>query len=107
MKQISLKQAKHLAFANCVRLNDEIKYCQVDWIRDNARFIADIECKRCDKTFYGDWPKGWKVEMVRASTEAARTAILERFLRDECKQLDGAIWLGNMQMILEMERRST
>lgn len=106
MKQITLKQAEHLAFENTVRLNDEIKYCQADWIRDNARFIADIECKRCDKTLFGEWPKGWKAEMLRASKETARKALLDRFLRDECKQLDGAIWLGNWQMIEQMERAS-
>jgi hypothetical protein len=42
--------------------------------------------------------------MVKDSAEAAKAALLSRFLRDECKQLDGAIWLGNWQMIQDLER---
>lgn len=101
-----MKQAERLALANTTRLNDEVKYCQSDWIRANATYIADIEAKRCDKTLYGEWPKGWRAEMLRASKETATKALVDRFLRDECKLLDGAIWLGNWQMIESMERRS-
>jgi hypothetical protein len=104
MKQITLKQAEALALADEYRLRYETQYCQEDWIKANARYIADIEMKRCDKTAYGQFPKGWKAEMKRAATEKSRADILARFLRDECKQLNGAIWLGNWQMIQEMER---
>lgn len=104
MKQISESTAKKIATSNKSRLEDEIKYCQADWIKENARYIADIECGRVDKTIYGEWPKGWKREMRRAAIEMATRALVERFLRDECKQLDGAIWLGNMQMIEDLEK---
>jgi len=103
MKQISKDQALALAIKN--HLKDEIRYCQADWIRENARHIADIETKRADRTFYGQWPKGWKNQMVKDSTEAAKEALLARFLRDECKVLDGAIWLGNWEMIQSMEKK--
>ena len=76
----------------------------MEWVEANARYIADIETKRADKTLYGEWPKGWRSEMLRASKEKAKSDIVSRFLRDECKQLDGAIWLGNWQMIKELER---
>jgi len=104
MKQITLSQAKSIAFADQYRMSLETRYCQEDWIKANARYIADIELKRCDKTAYGQFPKGWKAEMKRASLEKAKSDILSRFLRDQCKQLDGAIWLGNWQMINEIEK---
>jgi hypothetical protein len=104
MKQITSKQAENLALKDDNKLKCEIKYCQQDWIIKNARFIADIETKRSDKTLFGEWPKGWKAQMVKDSVEIAKAALLSRFLRDECKQLDGAIWLGNWQMIQDLER---
>lgn len=106
MKQITLDQAKAIAFSDQYRMNLETQYCQQDWIKNNARYIADIELKRCDKTAYGQFPKGWKAEMKRASEEMAKADILARFLREQCKQLDGAIWLGNWQMIEQLEKKS-
>lgn len=104
MKQITLEQAEKLALRN--NLKSEIEYCQIDWIRNNARHIAMIESKQSDKTLYGEWPKGWKHEMKTQSEKQARQDLLARFLRDECKLIDGAIWLGNWQMIQELERKS-
>ena len=103
MKQITIKQAESLAHGNPVRLAAEIRWEQMRWIETNARYIADIETKRADKTLFGDWPKGWRCEMIRAANENARKSLLERFLRDECKLLDGAIWLGNWEIILALE----
>jgi len=103
MKQITLKQAASLALACEYRLRLEIKFCQEDWVRENAKQIADIEMKRADKTFFGEWPKGWRHEMKRAADENARADILARFLDNNCKQLDGAIWLNNWELIQEME----
>jgi hypothetical protein len=106
MKQITSKQAENLALKDEIKLKYEIKYSQHDWIIENASYIADIETKRSDKTLFGEWPKGWKAQMVKDSAEAAKAALLSRFLRDECKLLDGAIWLGNWQMIQDLERGS-
>lgn len=103
MKQITQVQAESLAFANESKLRWEIQYCQEDWIRENARYIADIECKRADKTLYGQWPKGWKAQMVKDSAESAKANLLAAFLRDECRLIDEAIWLGNWQMIQKIE----
>lgn len=105
MKQITLKQAESLAFAGGA-LDYEIKLCQGDWIRSNADRIADIELKRSDKTLWGTFPSGWKKQMVKGAIIMARKNLLERFLRDECKQLDGAIWLCNWQMIQSLEAES-
>lgn len=104
MKQISLKQAQELATRDAYKLKAEIEYCQSEWISENSQTIADIELKRTDKTYWGEWLKGWKHEMKRAAIEKAKQDLLSRFLRDECKQLDGAIWLGNWQLIQELEK---
>jgi hypothetical protein len=99
-----MKQVEALACSRG-KVESETRYCQADWIRDNARYIADIETRRTERTLYGEWSKGWKAEMLRASKENAKSLLIERFLRDECKQLDGAIWLGNIQIIEQMERQ--
>ena len=105
MKQITTKQAEELACPNgALRL--EIGYCQADWIRDNARVIADIECGRIDKTYFGNWPKGWKSTMKAESAKRAKDDLVKRFLSRECKELDGAIWLGNWQMIQNLEGKT-
>ena len=105
MKQITIKQAESLAFAGG-SLEYETKLCQGDWIRVNADRIADIEMKRCDKTLWGTFPNGWKKQMVKGAKMMAKKNLLERFLRDECEQLDGAIWLGNITMIEQIERQT-
>jgi hypothetical protein len=105
MKQITMKQAQDLACQNGT-LRLEIEYCQADWIKDRSRVIADIECKRTDKTYYGEWPKGWKAAMKEESAERALHDLTERFLKRECKELDGAIWLGNWQMIQNLEGKT-
>ena len=105
MKQITTKQAQDLACTDPYVVAIEIQYCQADWIRDNSRHIADIECKRTDKTFYGTWPKGWKFAMKSESEKRAKSDLLDRFLNRECFQLDGAIWLGNFQLINQLEEQ--
>lgn len=104
MKQITTKQAESLACADAHTLKQEIQYCQADWIRDNARYIADIETKRTDKTFYGTWPKGWRAAMKADSIVRARLGLTTCFINSECFQLDGAIWLGNFQLINQLEK---
>lgn len=104
MKQISMKTAEKLSSRDENSLKYETQYHQQEWIITNARYIADIETKRADKTLFGEWPKGWKAQMLKDSAETAKKALLFRFLRDECKELDGAIWLGSWEIIREMER---
>jgi hypothetical protein len=105
MKQITMKQAEDLACQNG-ELELEMSFCQDDWIKDNSRTIADIECKRIDKTYFGNWPKGWKHQMKEESAERAKHDLLKRFLKRECKELDGAIWLGNWKMIQNLEAKT-
>jgi hypothetical protein len=105
MKQITMKQAEDLACQNGA-LKLEVEYCQADWIKENARVIADIECRRTDKTYFGTWPKGWKHQMKTESAKRALHDLTERFLRRECKELDGAICLGNWQMIQNLEAKT-
>jgi hypothetical protein len=45
--------------------------------------------------------------MKEVAKQMAKKALLERFLRDECKLLDGAIWLGNWEMIQQLEKSPT
>lgn len=105
MKQISMKQVEQLAMSGD-RLEIETRCCQTEWIQENARIIAEIETKRRDKTGFGEFPKGWKAEMLRASKDRAKRLIVDRFIRDNCKVIDGAIWLGSWQHIQELERNS-
>ena len=102
MKQITITQATKLALSHPYRLSDEIKCCQADWIQAHARQIADIECKRSSKTYYGEWPKGWKAAMKAEANVNAEENLLKRFLRDECIQIDGAYWLTSITMIESM-----
>ena len=100
-----MTEATNLALANKARLRSEVAYCQADWIKGNACYIADIETRRSDRTLYGEWPNGWRAEMKKEAGRAAAKSLLERFLRDECKLLDGAIWLGNLNLIYELEQQ--
>ena len=102
MKQISLADAQAIACSDTGRLNDEIRYCQADWIQANARYIADIEAKRCDKTFYGSWAKGWKVQMRIEARQIADKNMLHAFLCENCTTIDGAIWLNNPTIIASL-----
>jgi hypothetical protein len=106
MKQITLEQAAKLATGNKARVKSETYYCQEDWVRANAPYIAAIETGRHDRTLCGEWPKGWKAEMKEVAKQMAKKALLERFLRDECKLLDGAIWLGNWEIIQQLEKQT-
>jgi hypothetical protein len=102
MKQISLADAQELACSDTGRLNDEIRYCQADWSVANARYIGDIEAKRCDKTFYGSWKGGWKKQMRLDARTRANKELLNEFLRENCTTIDGAIWLNNPTIIASL-----
>lgn len=102
MKQISLKQATEMALAPAGRLADEIKCCQADWIQAHARQIADIECRRSGKTYFGEWPKGWKAAMKAEAQVYAKQNLVRIFLRNECIQIDGAYWLTSITLIESM-----
>jgi hypothetical protein len=104
MKQITKSQAKTLALADQPALRFETSCCQVDWIKKHAREIAEIETKLRDKTNWGDFPKGWRHEMVRESKDRAEKTIVDRFIRENCCVIDGSIWLGNWHKIQEMTR---
>jgi len=99
MKQISIAQAKILAWSDIPKLQQEEKYCQGDWIKLNARHIADVECGRVTKCFFGTWPKGWKAAMKSEAKTLAKENRLAEFIRDECRYIDGAIWLANLSLI--------
>jgi hypothetical protein len=105
MKQITTKQAQDFSCTDPYVVKIEIKVCQANWIRENARHIADIEAKRCDKTFYGTYPKGWRHAMKSESEKQAKDILLKQVLNQECVQLDGAIWLNNMQLINQLEKQ--
>jgi hypothetical protein len=102
MKQITIKQATEMALAPPYRLSDEIKCCQADWIQAHARKIAEVECGRIDKTYFGEWPRGWKSMMKAEAKVNAEQNLLRRFLVDECVLIDGAYWLTSITMIESM-----
>jgi len=101
MKQISTKTAQTLADRE-LHIKSEIRFCQSDWIKFNADRIADIECGRADKTYYGEYPKGWKVAMKADATTAAQGRTLRQFLETRCTVIDGAIWLNDWQLINQL-----
>jgi len=99
MKQISTAQARILAYSDPSELRREERYCQGDWIKENAYHIAEIETKYLPKTFYGGWPKGWKHAMKIEAKARAEKNILDQFITRECLLLDGVIWLSNLSLI--------
>jgi hypothetical protein len=104
MKQITHKEAEKLALADPRDLKFEIECCQAEWIAANSRYIAEIETKRTDKTHWGEYPKGWKSAMLKDSKEKAKSDIVSRFIARKCREIDGALWLNDWQMICEMEK---
>lgn len=104
MKQITHREAEKLALADPRNLKFEIECCQAEWIAKNSRHIAEIETKRTDKTYWGEYPKGWKSAMLKDSKEKAKSDILRRFLANKCREIDGVLWLNDWQMICEMEK---
>ena len=103
MKQITHQQVEKLAW-HPLDLKFEIECCQAEWIASNARYIAEIETKRADKTYWGEYPKGWKTAMFKEAEEKAKSNLLTRFISRKCREIDGVLWLNDWQMICEMEK---
>jgi hypothetical protein len=99
MKQISQKQMEAMALADKRGYEQALEWCIVDWLRKNAEYVAAIETGRSNKTLYGEWPKGWKAEMMREAKVAARAAVVSKFKLAHILELDGALWLRDWQMI--------
>ena len=106
MKQISQATAERLATRKKSDVTTETRYAIEDWLTANARYVADIETGRANKTLYGDWPKGWKAQMLSDAKTTAKARLVERFIWDHCKVLDGVIWLGDWQLIIELETKN-
>lgn len=104
MKQITHTKALELATSCTYTLKFEIECCEAEWIRGNAREIAEIEMHRRDKTNCGEWLKGWKHEMKRAAREKAKHDLKLRFIARKCQEIDGTLWLNDWQLICEMEK---
>jgi hypothetical protein len=103
MKQITTKQLQSLALADKAEVKRWTEYSITDWIAANAQHIGWIETGRADKTLFGEWPKGWKAEMKRASAEKARLDLIEKFKRQHILEMDGALWLNNWELINELK----
>jgi len=101
MKQISKRKAQDLADRE-LHLKTEIRFCESDWIKQNACRIADIECGRADKTYYGEYPKGWKTTMKAEAVRNAQKRTLRQFIESRCCVIDGRIWLNDWQLINEL-----
>ena len=104
MKQITTKQLESLALADKAEVARWTEYSVSDWIVENARFIGMIETGKADKTLFGEWPKGWKVEMKRAAKEKARLDLIAKFKRQHILEMDGALWLNNWELINQLEK---
>jgi hypothetical protein len=106
MKQITYEKAEQLALKNPYELSFEIDCCETEWVANNARAIASIESKRRDKTNGGEWLKGWKHEMKRASAVQAKADLVRKFISQKCVVMEGALWLNDWQLICELEEKS-
>lgn len=94
MKQISFSEISKLALESKSNLAQEIKYCQEDWIKAKAVTIAGILTMRIDKTFYGEWPKGWKAQMKKEAEAQAKQNLISRFIETNCRMIDKVWWLS-------------
>ena len=101
MKQISRKAAEALALKNAARgaLAREEEFFASQWLKENARHVAAIETGRVDKTFFGEFPKGWRAAMKADAKTKAREYIVESFIREKCASIDDALWLNDWQLI--------
>lgn len=104
MKQITTKQLETLALADKAEVARWEEYSIRDWIVENAQFIGWIETKKADKTLFGEWPKGWKAEMKRAAKEKARLDLIAKFKRQNILEMDGALWLNNLDLINQISK---
>ena len=103
MHQITRTEAINLAKTYC-NYKMELECCLVDWVKQHARTIAEIETKRRDKTNCGDFPKGWKAAMKADAANQAEANVLAEFLEVHCMQFDGIIWLNNWEIINTLKK---
>lgn len=105
MKEISSETAMKLATADKAKVKQEIEFKTADWIRENANYIAAIECKNVDKTYCGLYPDGWRKKMKAKVPDQARHDLMHRFIQRHCQIIDGVIWLADLKMIEDLERK--
>lgn len=103
MKQISQKQLETLALADKAEVARWEEYVAMDWVAANSKYIVWIETKKADKTLFGEWPKGWKAEMKRAAKERARFDLIAKFKRQNILEMDGVLWLNNIELINQLK----
>jgi len=103
MHQITRTEAINLAKIHC-NYKMEFELCLVDWVKQHARTIAEIETKRRDKTNCGTFPKGWKSAMKADAANQAEANVLAEFLEIHCMQFDGIIWLNNWEIINTLKK---
>ena len=101
MKQISPKIAEALAIKGATpgEISREEEFFASQWLKENARHVAAIETGRVDKTYFGEFPKGWRAAMKSQARAKAREYIVEEFIREKCALIDGALWLNDWQLI--------
>lgn len=102
MKQITTKQLETLALADKAEVARWEEYSANDWLKENSKHVVWIETKKADKTLFGEWSKGWKVEMRRAAKEKARLDLIAKFKRQHVLEMDGALWLNNWELITSL-----
>jgi hypothetical protein len=103
MQQISYEKARQIALSDKKKVRYYVRYFEADWLKEQALNVADIECKRMNKTFFGEWPKGWKAEMKRWAMEATENHFVRRWIQDHCREIDGALWVASWQEICKLK----
>lgn len=96
MKQVTIEEIHDLALSPA-RFNFEFRFQCSEWLEKNARHVAEIELKLIDKTNYGQWPAGWKVEMKKQARLITMKNLIEDFMRNNIIHSGGAYWLQTIQ----------
>ena len=75
------------------------------WITEFSGQIARANMPNSapfEKNYCGDWPKGWRKAML----DGAKAQLIERYIKRECREIDGVIWTGNLGDIEMLEKRN-
>lgn len=103
MKQITQKQMEQIALRDESYLSAILDYHVSDWIKENAFRIGAMETGKADKTYFGEYPKGWRSAMKADATQSARAEIIAKFKAENVLELDGALWLRDWTLIQQLE----
>ena len=93
MEQIGVSEIRELALKNKYNTDWETQLCQSAWIREHSHIIAQVESKRASRTYDGEFPRGWRHQMIKDCKKQAEDAVIAKFIGEYCRLIDGVYWL--------------